>query len=667
MRLFIIAITLLSFNTNAQYLLPQPKSVVQGNGKFKITEQTKVRIKGNSKNLEEYSQRFLQRLQFKSEIDFETTSLQDTASLNEILITIKSDVDTISIQTNESYKLTISQNKITLQAITNIGAYHGLETLLQLIQRNRTDGAFFKETTINDEPRFPWRGLLIDVCRHWVPVHIIKRNLDAMAAVKMNVLHLHLTEDQGFRIESKKFPKLHLLGSNGNFYTQSEIKSIVTYAHARGIRVIPEFDIPGHTTSWLVGHPELASIKKEYKIETGFGVFNPSLNPAEESTYDFLDTLITEMCELFPDAYFHIGGDENNGKDWDNNKKIQKFKLKNELNSNTELQAYFNKRIASILKRNNKQMIGWDEILNPNLPKSIVIQSWRGKKSMISAAQKGFPSILSNGYYLDKVESMKTYYLNDPLPANTNLTDQEQKLILGGEATMWSELVDASNIESRIWPSSLAIAERLWSQQKNCDLKSLYLKAPMISSGLQEFGLQHLSFQKSKLALISKGAELSKALPFLNALEPLKGYKRHQVLKGTPKYKTTAPLNRLADACLVESFTAYKFNQLINQHCLANGKCKNNKEIKHWLASWLKASESFLKISNQAQTFQEIEGLALNVQELCELAWRKVNSPSEISESENDRAIALIEIIEGLKLEIQFAPIKGIKKIFPQD
>jgi len=485
-----------------------------------------------------------------------------------------------------------------------------------------------------------------------------------MAAVKMNVLHLHLTEDQGFRVESKKFPKLHELGSNGNYFSQEDIKEIIKYANERGIRVVPEFDIPGHISSWLVGYPKLASANRKYEIATKYGIFKASLNPTEEYTYQFLDTLLTEMCQLFPDAYFHIGGDENNGSDWNQNKKIQKFMTKMELKDNHELQAYFNNRILPILIRNKKIMIGWDEIYDSNMPNSIAIQSWRGKKSMIHAAKSGFPSLLSNGYYLDKVYKIEDYYENDPLPQGIDLTESQQKMILGGEATMWSEIVDKTTIESRIWPSTLAIAERLWSSSENCDTKNFYVKVPFISNKLQEFGLTHINYQEALLGLISNNSSVQTWKPFIKVLEPIRGYKRHDFLKKTLKYSTITPLNRIADACYVESFTARKFNTLIHKNCKEAGFCQYRKDIKYWLAKWAKSAENFQRISYKSTALSEAHELALKVQEICELAWRKVNSPSELTDRENQRAKQLISEIDTYKLDIRFAPIDGIKILF---
>ncbi len=184
---------------------------------------------------------------------------------------------------------------------------------------------------IEDHPRFPWRGLMMDVSRHWMPVDVVKRNLDAMAAVKLNVFHWHLSDDQGFRVESKRFPKLQELGSDGNFYTQDEIRQVVEYARARAIRVVPEFDIPGHTTSWFVGYPELASAPGPYKIERTWGIFQPTMNPAREETYQFLDAFIGEMAALFPDPYFHIGGDEVEETQWKQSASIQAFAREHQL------------------------------------------------------------------------------------------------------------------------------------------------------------------------------------------------------------------------------------------------------------------------------------------------------------------------------------------------
>ena len=204
-----------------------------------------------------------------------------------------------SLADDESYSLAISNSKIELSANSETGILRGLESLLQLAKQ--ADGQWIlPELKSVDQPRYPWRGLMIDACRHWIPKDVILRNLDAMAAVKMNVLHWHLTEYQGFRVESKVFPKLHELGSSGFFYTQNEIKEVVEYAADRGIRVIPEFDLPGHSTSWFVGYPELASAPGPYSLDTTFGILNPVMDPTREEVYEFLDRVFWRNGGAFP-------------------------------------------------------------------------------------------------------------------------------------------------------------------------------------------------------------------------------------------------------------------------------------------------------------------------------------------------------------------------------
>ena len=227
-----------------------------------------------------------------------------------------------SVDEDESYSLTVTSASARIHAATVVGAMRGLATLQQLIQSSA--GAYFLPAVgIEDSPRFRWRGLMIDTGRHFEPVAVIKRNLDAMAAVKLNVFHWHLTEDQGFRIESKVFPKLTGSGSDGLFYTQAQEREIIAYASARGIRVVPEFDMPGHTRSWFVGYPQLASAHGPYTIRREFGIDDAAMDPTRESTYEFLDKFLGEMAALFPDPYMHVGGDESNGKQWKSNPHIQ--------------------------------------------------------------------------------------------------------------------------------------------------------------------------------------------------------------------------------------------------------------------------------------------------------------------------------------------------------
>ena len=226
---------------------------------------------------------------------------------------------------DESYALVVTSDGARLTAASPYGVARGIETLAQLVAPAGA-GWEIPAVTIEDTPRFPWRGLLLDVCRHFMPVGEVLRTLDGMAAAKLNVLHWHLSEDQGFRVESRVYPKLHELGSDGLFYTQDEVRQVVAYARERGIRVVPEFDVPGHSTAWVVGYPELAAVPGVYAIERRWGVFDPCLDPTREETYRFLDRLFGEMAALFPDPYLHVGGDEVNGVQWDASPRVAAFK-----------------------------------------------------------------------------------------------------------------------------------------------------------------------------------------------------------------------------------------------------------------------------------------------------------------------------------------------------
>ena len=394
---------------------------------------------------------------------------------------------------DESYVLDVSGAGAKITAPNPLGVMHGLETFLQLVAITPA-GFVAPFVHVEDSPRFPWRGLTIDVSRHFIYLDTLKRNLDGMAAVKMNVLHLHLSDDQGFRVESKEFPKLQELGSDGLYYTQAQMRDLIEYARDRGIRVLPEFDMPGHATSWFVGYPDLASGPGPYAIERRWGIFDPAMDPSRESTFKFLDKLIGEMAELFPDHYFHIGGDEVNGKQWDANPEIQKFMRAHKLKNDQELQQYFTLEVQKIVSKHHKEMVGWDEILAPGMPKDIVIQSWRGQESLAEAARQGYRGLLSSGYYLDGMAPASQHYAVDPMAnADATLTPEQQKLILGGEACMWAEFISDENVDSRIWPRAAAVAERLWSAQDVRDPESMYRRLNAVSVELEEFGLKQRS------------------------------------------------------------------------------------------------------------------------------------------------------------------------------
>ncbi|MGB7189092.1 MAG: family 20 glycosylhydrolase, partial [Acidobacteriaceae bacterium] len=492
-------------------LMPEPAHLSVQSGDLPLsTSFTAATDSFHDARLDNAISRMLLRLEDHSGIQIaRTPSAAKSATL---LITVDGPGEAVqSLDENETYSLDVTSSGAHLKAATDVGAMRGLTTFLQLVQ-NDGSGFFVPAVSIQDSPRFRWRGLMIDVSRHFEPIPVIKRTLDGMAAVKLNVFHWHLSDDQGFRIQSKVFPKLTEMGSDGLFYTQDQAREIVAYARARGIRVVPEFDMPGHAQSWMVGYPDLASGPGPFEIEREFGIFDPVMDPTRKSTYEFLDKFIGEMAAIFPDPYMHIGGDENNGVEWKNSPRIQEFMKKHDLHGTAGLQTYFNQQLLPILKKHDKRMVGWDEIFSPGLSKDAVIESWRGFDSLAASAKQGYEGILAAGYYLDQMQSAGQHYLVDPLPADSNLTSEQKSRILGGEVCMWSEHVSPRSVDSRIWPRSAAIAERLWSPQSVNNVDDMYRRLWVENLRLEAVGLTQISNEDVGL----------RALAGTTAIEPLR-------------------------------------------------------------------------------------------------------------------------------------------------
>src|SRR5579859_3896527 len=502
-------------------LMPMPAGVETGSGQLAITQTFSAAVTGtHDASLDSEVQRFTKQLSRQTGIPFRPKSGASAT------FQIHADQGREAVQKlgeDESYTLTVTDSGAQLNAPTTLGVLRGLQTFLQLVQIT-PNGFAVPAVTIKDQPRFAWRGMLIDVSRHFIPVDVLKRNLDGMAAVKMNVLHWHLSDDQGFRAESKKLPKLTGEGSEGLFYTQEEIRDVIAYAHDRGIRVIPEFDMPGHARSWVIGYPDLASGPGPYTVESG----DPIIDPTRESTYKFLETFIAEMAKLFPDEYFHIGGDEVDGKQWDSNPKIQEYIHAHGMKNNQDLQAYFNQRLEKILTKNHKIMVGWDEILHPDLPKNIVVHSWRGQKSLAEAAQQGYRGLLSYGYYLDLMWPANRHYAVDPMAeAAASLTPEQKALILGGEACQWAEWITPENVDSHIWPRNAVIAERLWSPQSVTDVASMYARMNAVSLDLEWLGLTHRTARQRMLERMAGSTDVSSLRVLADVVEPVKIGRAH--------------------------------------------------------------------------------------------------------------------------------------------
>ncbi len=644
-------------------LMPIPASIRMQSGRLSITDSFNVAIKNYADDrLRAGISRMRTRLAGRTVLTLpsELATDENTATL---VVQCERAGETIpSLTENETYSLEVTNKQARLVAPTVVGALRGLETFLQLLQSDR-DGYYLPGTRIQDQPRFPWRGLLIDVGRHYEPMEVLKRNLDAMAAVKLNVFHWHLTEDQGFRVESKKLPKLHTLGSDGLYYTQDQIREIINYARDRGIRVMPEFDIPGHSTSWLVGHPELGSAPGPYKIERAAGIFEPALDPTREQTYKFLETFLGEMAALFPDAYMHIGGDENEGKQWDRNPQIQAFMKEKGIKDNHALQAYFNQRVLKILQKHGKKMIGWEEILHPDLPNDAVIHSWRGPASLAEAARKGYHGILSAGYYIDLIFPASQHYLADPLPQDSTLTAEEAKFILGGEATMWGEWVSPETIDSRIWPRTAAIAERLWSPRNVTDVEDMYRRLSVISRQLEEVGLTHEKNYGMLLRRLAASDNTAPLRTLASIIEPVKEYRRYEMRPQT----MLSPLTGLVDATRPDSQTARYFAANVDAFLSdAPRFAAYRPDLEHTLAEWLSASRELGPMIDRSAALQEARPLVSSLADIAEAgleAMAHLSSGDPVTAEWRDAKLARLDEAAKPKAALEFVVITSVRKL----
>lgn len=663
-------------------LMPWPQSVVVNDGNFALNKTFRVNITGNpNPRIFGGVTRFLRRLDGRTGIFFEQGFITKLNEVPNATLQINCDKSgKIGLYEDESYHLDIKQNKITINATSDLGALHGLETLLQMLQ-NTNNSFYFPNSNVSDFPRFTWRGLMIDVSRHFQPIDVIKRNIDALAAMKMNVFHWHLVDDQGWRIEMKKHRKLIDVASDGMYYTQEEIKNIVKYADERGILVVPEIDVPGHGSAILTAYPEIGSkvttltggtsekniqgtAIATYGIERNAGIFSPTLDPSNPKTYQLLSEIFDEVCPLFPGAYFHIGGDENEGKDWDANPKIQEFMKKNKLATNHELQTYFTMQLIPMLKKHGKQLMGWEEILTKNMSKDAIIHSWRGPnegvtagQSLVDAVKKGYKTVLSNGYYIDLMYPIANHYLNDPMPKGANLTAEEKARILGGEATMWTELVTPLTIDSRLWPRTAAIAERLWSAEDITDVANMRKRLEVISFRLEELGITHIRNKDVILRNIANNQDINLLNDFSNVCEPLKGYTRN---KGGTEYQMYSPFTLFADACSPDAKDALAFDDAVTQY-LANKTPENKAKVAAFFNKWIAVNKGLVELSANAPLIQPLLPLSKNLNDASQELLLLLDNKSTL------KADALKNLIEQCNTkdhaDVELSVYASLKKL----
>jgi len=615
------------------HLMPVPKSIILENSKFPLTSGFTVSViaeKTDSMLLSAANRMFetLNRrtgLYFRQELINDHNN-SDTASLV-ILVHMQAGM---TIGVDESYQLTVSNRQLRLEANTTIGALRGMQTILQLMDRDQS-GFYFPAVSIQDAPRFAWRGLMIDVARHFIPADVIKRNIEAMAAVKMNVLHLHLSDDEGFRVESKRFPLLQEKGSNGQYFTQAEIRDMIAFAQARGIIIVPEFDIPGHATSWLAGYPDLATKPGLYVpgpplkfdrskpldlmqvMQVVQNTAKPTFQPTKEEVYVFLDQFFGEMANLFPGPYVHIGADENDGIAWKKDSVVSAFMKNNHLTTANDMQAYFVNKVWGILAKYGKTTIGWNELFAKNLPKNVIVQVWSpmSPPNLIQQIMdQGNPVIISKGIYLD-------YFLPAYIHYSIAFPSEE---ILGGEAAQWSEMADAENIETRIWPRAAAVAERFWSPKTVDDVSDMYRRLFIISDELAESGLLHQANYNRMVIRFSNGYNLTATKTLLDVLTPVKGFRRMFGLWSLPESYVypNAPLVRPADIAMVDPPEKWAFRQLVKEYLRTKNPAAE-KAVREQLIIWSGNYQELKLLFASFPLAKEIEPHAKNLSALSQV------------------------------------------------
>jgi len=404
---------------------------------------------------------------------------------------------------NESYSLNVGTSSATLKAQTVFGALRGLETFAQVVDWNRTTSEFYISQipiAVTDSPRFPWRGLLVDSARHFLDVATLRRQIDALAATKMNTLHWHMVDAESFPFGSTTYPQLPAKGAWAPeaVFSHADIQQLVAYGKARGVRVVPEFDIPGHAASWGKGDPSLIANCPHWNAN----INNIALNPSHQHTFDVVQGVLTEVNSLFIDNTMHLGGDEVVFRCWEDDPQISAWMRQNGWTHGSQVLTYFYQKLGPIVAPFNKTIVLWQDVFDDgvNVDPNYIIEVWRDRDELKQVLQAGYQSILSAGWYLNQqipnpntphgeyYDTWIDFFNNEPF-AGMNPTPQMVKLFKGGEACMWGEQADAETIDGQVWPRTAAVGERLWSPQSTTDVAAAKLRMIEHSCRLKQRGI----------------------------------------------------------------------------------------------------------------------------------------------------------------------------------
>lgn len=461
-------------------IIPQPKSINQQEGYFEINKQTEIYFNKGAETVARYLKVILEPASgYDFKLEELDNNLKNYIKNNSIILKLSDSHPGLG---NEGYTFTSTTNNIIIEANSLNGLFYGIQTLRQLLpveieSKEKINSVIWNVPNVEiiDKPEFSWRGLNLDCCRHFMSKDFVKRYIDLLAYHKMNVLHWHLTEDQAWRIEIKKYPELTSKGAfrtydndsvYGGFYTQDDIKEVIDYAASRFINVVPEIEMPGHSTAAISCYPEISCTGGPFEVGTLWGIYHDVYCAGNEKTFQFLQDVIDEVVELFPSKYIHIGGDEVPKNRWEKCPKCQARIKSENLKDEHELQSYFIKRMEKYINSKGKQIIGWDEILEGGLPPEATVQSWRGVKGAVHAAKQGHNVIVSptSNCYFDypvDITDLQKVYSFDPVPSELNAEDR--KHVLGSEANMWTEYAPQQLVDDRLFPRLLALSEVVWT------------------------------------------------------------------------------------------------------------------------------------------------------------------------------------------------------------
>lgn len=495
-------------------IIPEPVEMTPGSGHFELDAKTAIYISEDSESLQFLGDYVANLIYSATWYDH---SVQVNASPNSgISLHLNTALD---IGNDEGYVLDVSSEKVEISATTEAGLFYGVQSLRQLLPESieyelpsmspKNQKWEIPSVTITDYPRFEYRGMHLDVARHFFPTEFIKKYIDLLAMYKFNRFHWHLTEDQGWRIEIKKYPKLTEIGAwrdstligvygsgnydnlrYGGFYTQDEIREIVDYAQKHQITIIPEIEMPGHSSAALAAYPEFGCFDKVYQVQSTWGVFEDIFCP-QEKTFEFLEDVLTEVMELFPSTYIHIGGDEAPKKQWEESAIAQDVIQREGLENEHELQSYFIRRIEKFLNENGRQIIGWDEILEGGLAPQATVMRWRGEAGGIEAAKMQHNVIMTpnDTNYFDHYQAepdnepiafggfttLEDVYNYEPIPAE--LTDEEAEFILGAQGNVWTEYIHSpEKVEYMAFPRVLALSEVVWSPKTDRSFEDFLMR-----------------------------------------------------------------------------------------------------------------------------------------------------------------------------------------------